>query len=453
MPNRKSAYRAFRATTTIKWWIQRRFSTAGRFLFIVLFASAGIGMDTNRSTSFEIFTLLATILLTSFILSLRFRPNLTITRELPPQVTATENFYYTLIIENHGHKPLYDLVLFEELIDPRPTWEQFRAAPRPPGPVRDRIARESGFLSWRQLIAKNQRANIQPITVTLLPAKGIIRVKVPCTPLRRGWLRFDYLLIGKPDVLGIVNAVSWHDLPGELLILPKRYATPNIDLPGTRKYNLGGVAMTSNIGDAEEFISLRDYRPGDPLRTIHWRSWAKAGKPVVKEMAEEFFARHALLIDTFCAEEDDSCALRLEEAVSVAASFVIGLENQETLLDVMFVGDKAYTITTGRGLGGVTKLLEILASVEAQETTDFSVLTAKVTDRISLLSAMILILVAWDEKRMDLVKKLRRHGLPVMVFVMGDAKPDEFDYGPLADEPGSLHFITVDAVAEGLANV
>jgi len=79
-----------------------------------------------------------------------------------------------------------------------------------------------------------------------------------------------------------------------------------------------GVALASNVGQSEEFVSLRDYRRGDPLRHIHWRSWAKAGKPVVKEFEDEFFVRHALVLDTFI---DDPHSELFEEAVSVAASF------------------------------------------------------------------------------------------------------------------------------------
>ena len=44
---------------------------------------------------------------------------------------------------------------------------------------------------------------------------------------------------------------------------------------------------------------MRDYRPGDPLRRIHWKSWAKTGRPVVKEYQDEFFVRHGLILDTF----------------------------------------------------------------------------------------------------------------------------------------------------------
>jgi hypothetical protein len=56
-----------------------------------------------------------------------------------------------------------------------------------------------------------------------------------------------------------------------LIVLPRRYPLPPIALPGGMKYQQGGVAMASHIGQSEEFVSLREYRHGDPPRHISER--------------------------------------------------------------------------------------------------------------------------------------------------------------------------------------
>src|SRR5262249_47616439 len=145
-----------------------------------------------------------------------------------------------------------------------------------------------------------------------------------------------------------------------LLVLPKRYIIPPIALPGAMKYQQGGVALASAVGQSEEFMALREYRRGDPLRHIHWKSWARAGRPVVKEFQDEFFVRHALILDTFTTS---ARAEVFEEAVAVAASFACSLRSQESLLDLMFVGPQAFCFTTGRGLAHTDQMLEILAAV------------------------------------------------------------------------------------------
>ena len=54
-----------------------------------------------------------------------------------------------------------------------------------------------------------------------------------------------------------------------------------VALPGAMKYQQGGVAMASSVGQSDEFVSLRDYRPGDPLQRVHWKSFARAGRQLL----------------------------------------------------------------------------------------------------------------------------------------------------------------------------
>src|SRR2546423_5412940 len=174
-------------------------------------------------------------------------------------------------------------------------------------------------------------------------------------PLRRGLLRFAGVALARSDPLGLCRAMVNLDLPQTALILPKRYALPPLAMPGKHKYQAGGVALASNVGQSEDFIALRDYRHGDPLRHIHWRSWAKTGLPVVREFEDEFFVRHGLVLDTFTADPHSQV---FEEAVSVAASFACALLTQESLLDLLFVGSQSYCFTAGRGLAQADRMLE-----------------------------------------------------------------------------------------------
>src|SRR6185295_2895545 len=139
--------------------------------------------------------------------------------------------------------------------------------------------------------------------------------------------------------------------------LPQCYRLPPLLLPGARRYQHGGVALASSVGDSEEFVALRDYRPGDPLQRVHWKSFARVGYPVVKEYQDEFFERHALIIDTFGGSATEEA---FEDAVAVAASFAAAVDTRECLLDLMFVGRETYCFTAGSGQLQAQHLLEVL---------------------------------------------------------------------------------------------
>jgi len=269
--------------------------------------------------------------------------------------------------------------------------------------------------------------------------------------VRRGYLRLTGVTAARPNPFGLCNALAAVPLAQSVLILPKRYPLPPIHLPGTRAYQLGRMAMATSVGDSEEFVSLRDYRPGDPLRRIHWKSWARAGKPIVKEYQEEFFVRHALVLDTFLTAEHGEV---FEEALAVAASFACSIDTQESLLDLMFVGSEAYCVTAGRGLGQTEQLLEILACVQPCTHKPFQALHHLVIGRCGSLSGCICVLLSWDEDRQRFVNRLNQRGVATVVLVIVDpsrSRGSELD--SMQEISGRLHRLEVGKTAEGLARL
>ena len=208
------------------------------------------------------------------------------------------------------------------------------------------------------------------------------------------------------------RAVARHDAdPAAPLAAP-----PPLALGGGRRFQRGGIALASSVGDSEEFAALRDYRPGDPLKRIHWRSWARIGRPVVREYQDEFFVRHALVFDTFLSAPTPA----FEEAVSVAASFACSVGTQESLLDLLFVGREAHCVTAGRGVGHVERLLEILAAVRPCRDRPFATLSRLVLEHQRQVSGAVCVLVAWDDARRELVERLRAAGVPTRVVLVTD---------------------------------
>ena len=227
-----------------------------------------------------------------------------------------------------------DLRLLEELADPRPTYEMFA-----------RRGLGAAVAHWRARPRSGAATRIPESTLPPLAPGERCEVTVAFTPRRRGAVELTSSTVARADPLGLFRALRGVDTPGSLLVLPARFVVPELALPGTRVHQPGGVSLASSVGDSEEFFGLRDYRPGDPLQRVHWKSFARTGKPVVKEFQDEFFERHALVLDTF-GEAD---APVLEDAVALAASFASTVDTHESLLDLLFVGAGAYCYTADAG--------------------------------------------------------------------------------------------------------
>jgi hypothetical protein len=115
--------------------------------------------------------------------------------------------------------------------------------------------------------------------------------------------------------------------------------------------------------------------------------------------------------------------VEFEAAVSVAASFVSGLRIHDALLDLVFVEDRAYRLTVGRGLGRTLDLLRELAAVEPCRGHSFELLAAHVLEHAQALTGCILVLLRMDEQRRRLVQRLRGLGVQLLVLVTTPEPP------------------------------
>ncbi|HID29063.1 MAG TPA: DUF58 domain-containing protein [Desulfobacterales bacterium] len=444
-------YCSFRFFHAIKRWITRRFTAAGLLVLGGLAASAVVGLDTKQTMAYQAFTFLLSLLIVSVALGMIFRARFMARRKLPRFGTVGQPLAYRVVVENRTRKKQESLCVLENLEYVHPTFEDYLHIPEPDEKTRNRFDRSLGYYRWLWLIRRKQAAEVKEHPLPMLVPNGEQEIGVEIMPSRRGRLGLTGLTISCADPFGLFRSFVTISAPQSVLVLPKRYSLPPIQLPGTRRHQPGGVALASSVGDSEEFLSLRDYRPGDPLRRIHWKSWAKTCKPIVKEYQDEFFVRHALILDTF--QNTDHSEI-FEEAVSVAASFACSIQTQESLLDLMFVGAEAYCFTSGRGLSHVDKMLEILASVRACRDKPFSTLPTLVIERASLLSGCICILLSWDEERKSLIGMLKALSIPVLVLVITDAEVSEpLDPGPMKSDPGNLHRLQAGRIEEGLAQL
>jgi uncharacterized protein (DUF58 family) len=441
---RRAAYRTFRSAAALQQVLARRLTPAGRLVLAGLAAAAVVGPNTRLTVAYQAFTFLIALLAIATALSVRVPPRFGVRRRLPRFGTAGEPLTYTVTLRNATDRVQSGLVLMEDLEDPRPSFEDFVTQREPGEERRNWFDRTVGFPRWAWLVARARRADIGAQPLPPLPPRQEVSVRIEVTPESRGPLRFTGVTVARPDPLGLVRSLTGVPAPASLLILPRRYPVPRLSLPGARRHQAGGVALATSVGDSEEFLSLRDYRPGDPLRRIHWRSWARAGRPVVKELHDEFFVRHALVLDTFLPPGAET---RFEEAVSVAASLVCEGSSQDALLDLMFVGPQAYSFTAGRGVGHVDRMLEILAAVRPCTDHAFTTLSDLVVSRHAGLSGAICVLVSWDEPRRALIDTLRGLGVPTLVLLVEDAER------AVEPEAAGVRRLTVGHVAEGLARL
>lgn len=430
---RRFHYTLLRLVTAFDTFVRERLTGAGRLAAITAFMAAVVGLDTHQSLSSQVFSLLAAMLALSAVLSLLFRARVEVRRSLPRFATAGEELGYRIVVGNAGARPLADIEVKERFANVQPTYAEFRRGRDPRAAERNWVDRKGGYFRWRHLVERRLPESAKGGALALMPPGAQAEVRASLVPRRRGVLSFGGVDVVRPDVFGLAYGRERVPLADRLVVLPKRYRLPQVLLPAQRLLQPGGHALASTIGDSEEFLSLREYRPGDSLRRVHWKSFARTGEPVVKEFETEFFERHALVLDTGAAGETEA----FEEAVSIAASFVYTIDTQESLLDLVFVAGQPECHTAGRGEASNIHLLEILAGLEPSQPEEFEQLAREVLAMRGTLSSAVFVLLAWDAPRKKLVSALTASGLGVRVLLVADTPPADAE-GLLVLQPGKV---------------
>tara|TARA_B100001250_G_scaffold326091_1_gene290017 strand:+ start:5963 stop:7207 length:1245 start_codon:yes stop_codon:yes gene_type:complete len=126
---------------------------------------------------------------------------------------------------------------------------------------------------------------------------------------------------------------------------------------------LSGAMPLNVIGTGTEFYSLREFVPGDSLRSVNWKALAKKGKMMVNETVREDVMDVILLID---AREVSAVGggkdTPLEMSCRAAATYAKQLLDERNNVALMVYGDSIERVDLDRGEHHLFKILTALSS-------------------------------------------------------------------------------------------
>ena len=130
---------------------------------------------------------------------------------------------------------------------------------------------------------------------------------------------------------------------------------------------LSGAMPLNVIGTGTEFYSLREFVPGDSLRSVNWKALAKKGKMMVNETVREDVMDVILLVD---AREVSAVGggrdTPLEMSCRAAATYAKQLLDERNNVALMVYGDTIDRIDLDRGEHHLFKILTGLSSANPQ---------------------------------------------------------------------------------------
>jgi uncharacterized protein (DUF58 family) len=366
---------------------RERLTCRGQYLLWSMVVLAILGLDTRRTFVFWLFAMVAGLFAAAAAFTVLRRPRMHLDCRFPERATASRPVTLHARVSNARAPVPSDLYLL------------FRQPPEGTGEI-----------------------SFHPTSVLLEEDEGTLaQACVEMRPARRGRYVLPGPVLGRTDPLRLMVSRGL-DLPEHpLLVYPRFYSMHEFIVPLGRRHQPGGIPLSSSTGEAIEFVGTREYRPGDPVKNIHWRSWARRCEPVVKEYMEEYFCRIAIVLDTFLPSKFTPAQhASFEAAISVVASIVDYFSRSEDIVDILAAGPDVYEVSAGRSLAYLENILDVLACLDPCHDPPFATIGPNLFEKLSQITTVVAVLQDWDTPREDFLKRVQALGTAVRAIIVHD---------------------------------
>ena len=222
--------------------------------------------------------------------------------------------------------------------------------------------------------------------------------------------------------------------PFRIKIVPRPARIGRLELPPAKE----GASQRSGSkrGGSTDLAGIREYRPGDRVRDVDARTWARTGIPFVREYEDPERTRAILLLDTDGIEGD-----AFEAAVSLAAGIAEATLDGGLALELFVIGETLHRLDAGRGKGALPHVLDALSVAEPTKRFDGRALVARVLPYLRGISSVVLVTTKWDRARAEVAETLARRGPIPRVAIVSERPP--------AGLPAYARTLTPKAVTRG----
>ena len=182
----------------------------------------------------------------------------------------------------------------------------------------------------------------------------MVEISVPLKTANRGWLRPGRLLVESRYPFGLIRAWSWINLECEALVYPQ----PLEGIADRQGGDAKEGEQSHSLPGVDDFKGIRSYAPGDSLKRVDWKKYAKRGDLLIKEFDRA-------VSDSCYFSLDDYPTKGLESKLSHLCFDVLTAEKSgmQYGLDL-----KSFVLDPGTGAKHQAHCLEALAKYAGKES-------------------------------------------------------------------------------------
>jgi uncharacterized protein (DUF58 family) len=197
---------------------------------------------------------------------------------------------------------------------------------------------------------------------------------------------------------------------------------------------IAGMHRSPFHGFSVEFAEHRPYMPGDPLKNLDWKVWARTDRLLVKQYTEETNLRCHLLLDLSASmgfRSPRAAMSKIDYARSLAAALAYLMLHQQDAVGALLFAEHPLRFVPARAVRShLDVILRTLGELEPQGRTRLGPALHELAERIKRRGLIVLCSDLMDSPAEVLLglQHFRHRGHEVVVFHILDPDETEFPY-------------------------
>lgn len=286
--------------------------------------------------------------------------------------------------------------------------------------VRNRSHFSIPYLEIHSNISKELTGMHLTKTLLALQKKGSFTRREDITLRRRGYYELGEINVRITDVFRLYSFTKRIKSNTSLVVYPRPVNLSTFEITANEQ---SGELLIHNSAfqDKSRIDSLRDYREGDSVKSIHWKLTAKKDSPIVKEYENRVDTNAIIFIDNnklFFKKDVDR---HLEDkAVDIAISIVNYCLNQNIEVTLETQKEESYIEVNGRQKSDIKPFLDTLARFRGNGEKDIKSLLSLKIETIKKGSTIILITPNLDKTAGTIGIQFKMKNLNPLFIVVTD---------------------------------
>ncbi|MFA5356008.1 MAG: DUF58 domain-containing protein [Candidatus Omnitrophota bacterium] len=367
------------------------------FLFILIISNLLIALRTSLNFFFMFFWFLVSLVFISlgWIAIEYFGISLFLSRRTTTKLEEDDIVEIETVIKNKSLLPLFNFILEDHLTCAATGEKRHRSLLEYVAP------RSTVTLNYRCQCPKRGRYEIGPFDIYLFDPWGLFFIKKTF---------FVY---------------------SELYVYPRTFNIPKFPALAKGTAPWYGIETSRVSGDDHEFYGIREYKPGDPIKRIHWFSSARQNKLIVKQFQHQVFFRATVIFnlnkDRNYGEGKDSVA---EYIIKIAASVVKYFIDRNVSVELIAHIGETVHIPFNKGPEHLEDIFRLLTIAEAESRVGLDELFQEFAPYIPNDSSLIAIVPDEDWEFLSAMLSLRVRNVSLIPLILNSSsflRPSQID--------------------------